>query len=59
MFKFDSFFAPFKNRFLGSTKRYLEKYRTILSKYDLFGERYIEINPVIAWFSNDRVQQLS
>ena len=44
---------------IGSTKRNLEKYRTILSKYDLFGERYIEIYPVIGWFSNDRVQQLS
>ena len=54
-------FAPMKHKYLESPKRNLEKYRTILSKYDLFGEGegYIEIYLAIGLFLNDRVQQLS
>ena len=52
-------FAPMKHKYLESPKRNLEKYRTILSIYDLFGEGYIEIYPAIGLFLNDRVQQLS
>lgn len=52
-------FASMKHKYLESPKRNLEKYRTILSIYDLFGEGYIEIYPAIGLFLYDRVQQLS
>ena len=52
----DSFFAPLKHKYLGRSKRNLEK--TILSIYDVFGERYIEISG-FGLFSHDCVQQLS
>ena len=35
----ESFFAPLKHKYLGSSMKNLENSRTILSKYNLFGKQ--------------------